>query len=182
MDRGKAFAFHTIHDYIVIVDTRLENLANKQRAARSARLASRALRERMQDRLFEGVADECLARDVPEPGAYLARVMAGEDPRTGMSRVGHILDTIRARGPGSDYPTEEEWIELADLLDRSPAIRREYVDLNMSVQAAKHLLPYLYASRRNESEVVENRTGPEIVPPLTREEIELFAEYWDEQY
>lgn len=136
----------------------------------------------MQDRLFESIADVCGETGTPEPGGFLAEVMSGVDPRPGRSRVGAILDEIRDRGPGYDYPTPEEWAELADLLARHPAICREYVDLNTSVTAAKQLLPYLYSARRAEPDPADGPSVPDTVTALTAEEIELFAEYWDEQY
>lgn len=156
-------------------------LVQRGRRARLDREATDALRRRIQATIFEDIADTSIDYGTPHPGGFLAQLVAGYDPRPGASVVAQILDGIRARGAGA-LPTQAEWDTLADMIDNSPLVRGEYVDLETSRKAAEKLLPYLYAPSKSDAVSAEGESSIAVVSPLSVEEIETFAEFWSDEY
>jgi hypothetical protein len=155
----------------------IERMASQARARRLASDAAVSLRRRIQERLFEDVADITTDNDVREPGGFLAGIMAGHDPRAGAGVVARIIENVRSRGPGA-MPTQSEWDTLADLIDHCPALRGEYVPLEASQKAAEKLLPYLYESQKSEKHAAPIQSIA-IVTPLTPDEIAAFIAQWN---
>jgi hypothetical protein len=156
-------------------------LVGKTRKARKDREVTESLRRRIQATLFNDVVDTSLEYNTPEPGGFLAQLVAGYDPRPGRSGIGLILDNVRARGAGA-MPTQGEWEALADMLDRSPCVRGEYVDLETSRKAAEKLLPFIYATTKERAPVDEGAADIAINHPLTQDEIAEFQEFWNDEY
>lgn len=157
-----------------------DRLSSTSRAQRLRREAGTALRRRIQERLYEDIADTAIEQDIKEPGGFLAGLMAGYDPRGNAgSSIAWIIENIRSRGPGA-MPTESEWSELADMIMSIPAIYGEPVPLAVSAKAAEKLLPYLYATSKEQA--APNDPNCIEITPLTADEIEAFKALWDEQY
>lgn len=159
----------------------LDRAAANGRRARLAREAAAAIRRRMQRSLFNDVAETAADSGAGEPGAFLAAVMAGRDPRaSGQSRLIQILSEIRDRGPG-EQPTPDEWSEVADLIWSDPRLRGEPVGIETSTRAAEKLLPYLYPRADVEPDV-EPASEPAVSGALTDTEIDRFRQSWQDDY
>lgn len=150
------------------------------RRVRNSRAYTQALKERIQESLYNDLAEVCANQEIMHPGGFLANLMAGIDPRNGVSRIAQIIESIRMRGPG-EMPSEDEWSELADLISLSPLIRGESVPLEVSARAAKELLPYLYEARKAAKGEAEP-APPAVCSPLTKAEIEAFKAVWEATY
>jgi hypothetical protein len=76
-------------------------------------------------------------------------------------------------------PTEEEWFELADLIKNDPRYDKEPISLDNSQRAAEKLLPVVYKT----SSAVEVAADVQLaVSPLSREECDVFDEWFREKY
>ena len=98
--------------------------------------------------LFKAVEDCCSQFGVPEPGVFLAHMMAGSDPRAydALIAMGRALAQEYETGP---LPADV-WAKFREYINRTPPFVP--VDRQTSMDAARALLPYIY-SKRHEVEL-----------------------------
>jgi len=160
------------------VSTGIQNAVARERQKRAINRVANGIQARIQSNLFSDIDEVCRLHDVRGPGGFLAEVMAGVDPRSKKSRALALVDEIEARGATS-MPTEEEWFELADLIKNDPRYDKEPISLDNSQRAAEKLLPVVYKT----SSAVEVAADVQLaVSPLSREECDVFDQWFREKY
>jgi len=134
-------------------------------------------------KLVEEVDDVCLETGTPSPGAFLATVMAGEDPRPVESELFKLVKRIAYRDlmGGDPFPSKEEWLELVSIVLGSDAYVKTPLDASMSVRAAEKLMDFLHAKMKA-VELSGATTHLVKVEPLTAEEVDLFRERFNDEF
>jgi hypothetical protein len=110
------------------------------------------------------------------PGAFLASVMSGYDPREVDSPLFTLVKKISFRDleGGENFPTPEEWLAVSEEI-LSGGYERARVPVEQSQRAAEKLMEFLHAKMK----AVELSGQVETVvkvEPLTGEELERFRE------
>lgn len=135
------------------------------------------------DELRERVEALCSRVEVPEPGEFLAALMAGRDPRKRDPLLRSlVLAAVRdAGGDRSVPPSPEDWSDIVDLVLDSGMYAEEPVPLETSYQAARGLMEYLHAKLKS-VEVSADVNLSAAVVPLSDEEIARFKRIWDARF
>lgn len=155
-------------------------LINSQRRGRYAAQARRARESYRSATLAAEVRETCETLGAPTPGAFLAHVMSGHDPRAvRLSRIGELVDEIRERGAES-VPTQAEWYELSDLISDVLGVYGGPVDLGTSVDAAKTLVRAMAAE--STAVAASPRDSTAETPNLSEADRNQFAAWWAERY
>lgn len=124
----------------------------------------------------EEIKAACAAKNVAEPLEFLAALMAGADPRA-LSRVYIMAKEIEEDNFG-DPPDAEQWEELLRIIDQD--YKHAPVPVGVSKAAAVTLAEYQHPKRKS---IELSHTGAAVVvAPLTSEELELFEEWFNEQF
>lgn len=137
--------------------------------------------KRKLDDLKDRVAALCKETDVPEPGEFLASLMAGTDPR---KRYGLLYTytkrLVKDQGP-DEPPGADDWDFIRDLILDSGFYEPEPVALEQSIKAAEKLMDFLHAKLKAQ-EVTVNASVTHKVEAPTPDQIRKFKEIWDSQY
>jgi len=125
------------------------------------------------------VREICEQFECPEPGPFLAHIMAGNDPRSRselLALLQNIVNKRRDRGP-----SRRQWEEICDLVDNLPS-NFEFVNQATSIDAARKLLEYLYAKQKavEFSGTVSAAVGH--VDKMSKKEIMEFVEKYENDY
>ena len=135
-------------------------------------------------RLIDEVDRVAIESGSPAPGEFLARVMAGEDPRPLDSYLYTLVKRIAFRefsGSGENYPTPEEWATVVETVLGSDEYRKAPITIDQSLRATEKLMEYLHAKMR--SIEVQGNLGIRLeVKPLTGEDLDKFKEKFDEEF
>lgn len=119
--------------------------------------------------------DQGIAADL-DPLGFLRAVMSGHDPRK-QSDIYNTAQAIDADNLG-DPPTVEQWEDLLGIISRDHRYRP--VTMEQSQKAAMTLAEYEHAKRKS-VEISTDGTTVE-VPEMTTDELELFEEWFNEQF
>jgi len=111
-----------------------------------------------------------------EPLKFLAALMNGTDPRE-FSSVYTMAQIIEDDNFG-DPPTEAQWEELLELIDKQ--CKHKPVDVGASLTAARTIAEYQHAKRKS-IEVVSS-SAEIAIPELTENEFDLFEAWFDDQF
>jgi len=114
----------------------------------------------------------------PDPGRFLAMVMAGQDPRTGtdVSELWALVNQNADR-----RPSKADWDRIVAIVLSDDRYQRDFVSSEESLKAAKTLMEFLYAKRKA-IEVSGHVSSTVRVVSLTPEQIELFNEKFCDEY
>lgn len=128
------------------------------------------------DTLREQVNQLCERVDVPNPGEFLASIMAGVDPRPRRPLLHKLVERL------DGYPPEDdEWEDIEDLILNSGLYDKQPVDIKESISAADKLMDFLHAKLKA-IEIQQEVSMSVQVAPLTRKEAEMFEEIWRERF
>lgn len=114
---------------------------------------------------------------VKDPLLFLESIMSGQDPRE-LSKVYSLIMDIEEFLDG-EPPSRNDWMEVVDLVSNTYKFRT--VSASESVGAAKTLAEYLHAKRK-QVDVNNGANGPDLVEPLTEDDIDLFKEKFNDDY
>jgi hypothetical protein len=135
-------------------------------------------------RLIDEVDRVATESGAPAPGEFLARVMAGEDPRPLDSPLYTLVKRIAFRefsGQGESFPTPEEWSTVVCMVLDSDEYQRARVTMDQSIKAGERLMEYLHAKMR--SIEVQGNLGIKLeVKPLTGEDLDAFKERFNDEF
>lgn len=124
-------------------------------------------RKRNNTRHLNAAVDDCVAQfGVPEPGVFLAHLMAGVDPRAHSPLLTYLKQLCERYK--TDPPPPDAWARVRELVDVLPPL--DIVDVEMSAAAARALMPYLYAKRKD-IEVHGSLTTNDLPPVNLTEEL-----------
>lgn len=125
--------------------------------------------EELRQRIHEG--------QMKDPLVFLEAIMSGQDPRR-LSEIYQLVCELDDMTNGDLAP--EDWAELVDL------VRSRYmyhtVSLSESIAASKTLAEYLHPKRKQIDHNSLGSTGDGVATPLTKEEINLFKEVFDDEF
>lgn len=133
--------------------------------------------------LIDDVDQVCLEKGTPSPGAFLATVMSGEDPRPVESELFTLVKRIAFRDlmGGDPFPTKEEWVQVMNIVMGSDAYVKTPLDASMSVRAAEKLMDFLHAKMKA-IELSGATTHLVKVEPLSPAEVDLFTERFQDEF
>jgi hypothetical protein len=127
--------------------------------------------------LVQQVSKVCNDLGIKEPGAFLAQIMAGVDPRPGGSTLWYRMLELGRDEP----PSEEDWKELFDLVAMTPAYRNGAVTVEAAQKAAEKLMDYLYPKLRSID--MQARLLMAVAPsPLKKKEMKLFNKWFNDEF
>lgn len=124
-------------------------------------------------RLNDIVEDACKNAGIPTPIEFATQLMAGKDPRN-QSMIHEMVLDIQSMG---DLPDEAEWAELCEVIEVQ--YRYRPVTLEISEKANKQLMEYMHSKKK--AIELEVNGGIEL-PPMTQEDMEIYEEWFDENY
>ena len=127
--------------------------------------------------LVRAVGTICEELGVREPGEVLASIMAGVDPRPGLSALWELMQDIDRDDP----PDEETWKDFFDLVALNPAYTSGGVTVEMSQRAAEKLMDFLYPKLKSID--IQARLLAAVAPaPLKKKEIKLFNKWFNDEF
>lgn len=129
--------------------------------------------------LEDSVRTLCDELKVPEPVEFLAQVMAGHDPRHLSDIYQMILDFEEEHGE-NELPDQWDYIELVI------RIKEKYqffpVVLEQSFDAAKRIMEYTHAKKKQVDHSGYIITDSADIAPLTEKEVDLFMKKFNDEY
>jgi hypothetical protein len=124
------------------------------------------------------VSEICEQFGIPEPGLFLAHIMAGFDPRGG-GQLYQYLHRLRTK-IGDKRPTAAQWERICFLLDLTPNF--EPLDLGTSLGAAMRLMDYLHPKQKAFEVSGSLGTVAATVENLTKAEILEFKKLFEKEF
>ena len=126
----------------------------------------------------QDVDKACETVGASDPLAFLAAVAAGVDPRE-KATVYTIINDIDEDNFGG-APDHEQWEELLDAARNTPNVKFKPVSLDVSMTAVKTLAEYKHPKRKSVELSVDG--GQVTLPPLSSEEMDVFEEWFNDQF
>jgi len=123
--------------------------------------------------LAQELGKYCDDTGAPDPGRFLAELMAGQDPRPG--QTSRLYQLVK-RGRNEETPEPEDWAEIVEIVTSDDRFMRDFVPADVSFQAATKLMDFLYAKRKAVEISGHLSASVAVTEPLTVEEIERFEE------
>jgi len=135
--------------------------------------------------LLADVEAACEATGAPSPGEFLARAMAGEDPRPLDGELFMLVKRIAFRefdpAGGEPYPTREEWDRIIEIVIGSGLYNVDRVSFRDSMRAAENLMEFLHAKMK--AIELSGSVGVDLtIHPLTDDEVKTFAQWYNDRY
>lgn len=118
---------------------------------------------------------------VPEPHLFMCEIMAGHDPRGNRGMLAQNIDLMEENEDLDGLPTIEQWQKLKTLVRTDPVLCGELVTLTDSIQATKEVLAYMYPKKKA-IEVTGDMEHLVKVVPLTREEVDIFENRFNDEF
>jgi len=135
-------------------------------------------------RLIKEVDTVASDKGSPAPGEFLARVMAGEDPRPIDAPLYALVKRIAFRefsGQGDAYPTPDEWSLITEVVLSTDEYKQARVGVEQSLRAAEKLMEYLHAKMKSVEVQGQLDVRLEVVP-LTGDDLTEFKARFDDEF
>jgi hypothetical protein len=114
-----------------------------------------------------------------QPAEFLAKLVAGIDPR---GRTSELYNLVRGIQKTGETPSKKQWEEIVDLVCRTDDYRDAPVSLEISTKAAIQLMEYLHPKlRATDTKISGKITSQVLYRPLSPADIETFEDWFTQE-
>ena len=111
---------------------------------------------------------------IADPLVFLASLVDGYDPR----KISAVYNYIEKIEDENGLPTQDQWDMLKSLARKYG--RFESVGIEVSLSSAKSIAEYTHAKKKEIKN--ENVNADSSYTPLTKDEVIIFRETWDNEF